>query len=140
MVATSNIRHRAIVIALIFATAMAMAQGLPMAADEATTGFVSGTAWLDLNRNRIQEPIEPPLSGYTVLLKRAGQFHLGEVIATATTAPDGTFALTGLQYGDYWLESSGLQSRLVVISEVRGATSLDLPVDGYQTFLPLSVR
>ncbi|MCO5183272.1 MAG: carboxypeptidase regulatory-like domain-containing protein [Anaerolineae bacterium] len=60
-------------------------------------GAIGDTVWVNQNGNTTQDPGEPGVGGVTVELLDSG----GNVIATTTTAPDGTYLFTGLPAGDY---------------------------------------
>lgn len=66
-------------------------------------GEVAGTVWVDFTRGGggQEEAIDPSETGLPAL--RIEAVRDGQVAATATTRADGTFALTGLEGGEYTL-------------------------------------
>ncbi len=64
-------------------------------------GTIAGTIWRDSDRDGLLEPGEPSLEGREVRLLDAD----GELIATTTTASDGTYAFEGLPPGTYSVET-----------------------------------
>ncbi len=63
---------------------------------------ITGTVYNDINGNGAQDPGEPGLGGVTVDLLNGG----GSVIATTTTASDGTYSFTNLAAGIYSVRES----------------------------------
>ena len=59
----------------------------------------SGTVYDDLNGNGVDDPGEPGLQGWTVELLEGGN-----VIATTTSAADGSYSFSDLGYGVYTIE------------------------------------
>lgn len=76
--------------------------------DETTTvqtqalGTVSGTVFDDLNGNVIQDPGEPGIGVVTIQLLDSD----GNVVATTTTAGDGSYIFTGVIPGDYTVQET----------------------------------
>jgi hypothetical protein len=64
-------------------------------------GTIAGTLWRDSDRDGLLEPGEPALEGREVRLLDAD----GAVIATTTTAADGSYAFTDLPPGTYTVET-----------------------------------
>ncbi|MBC7247339.1 MAG: carboxypeptidase regulatory-like domain-containing protein [Actinobacteria bacterium] len=63
-------------------------------------GSISGTKWLDVNRNGAIDDADTPLAGVTIKLE--GETLGGELVSfTQTTADDGTYAFPLLEAGDY---------------------------------------
>ncbi len=60
-------------------------------------GKIGDFVWNDIDRDGRQDPSEPGIEGVTVLLKDA----FGNVLASTTTKPDGSYLFTGLCAGDY---------------------------------------
>lgn len=63
-------------------------------------GYICGVKFEDLNGNGLQDPGEPGLPGWTIILLDAG----GNQIATTVTGPDGRFCFFGLLPGTYRVE------------------------------------
>ncbi len=61
---------------------------------------VAGTKWLDLNANGEVDEGEEGLAGVTINLRDAG----GDIIATAVSSSDGSYAFEGLKAGKYTVE------------------------------------
>ncbi len=63
-------------------------------------GSISGTKWLDANRNGAIDDADTPLAGVTIKLE--GETLDGELVSfTKTTAGDGTYSFLLLEAGDY---------------------------------------
>lgn len=60
-------------------------------------GSMSGTLYVDANKNSVLDSGEAKLGGITVTLKDAN----GNTVATTTTAGDGTYGFSGLRAGTY---------------------------------------
>ncbi len=58
---------------------------------------LSGKVFVDANRNAVLNPGETGLDGVTLQLRDSS----GSVVATTTTAPDGTYSFTNLAAGNY---------------------------------------
>jgi len=82
-------------------------------------GSLSGTLYIDANKNSLLDSGEAKLGNVTVTLKDGN----GNVIGTTPTAPDGTYSFTGLPAGIY----------TVVVPSTAGGYSLEtaspLPVE-----------
>ncbi|MCW5851639.1 MAG: hypothetical protein KIT87_16315 [Anaerolineae bacterium] len=65
---------------------------------ELAVGTVSGVSYIDINGNMTQQPGEPGLSAVTIQLLDAGTLA---VVATTTTAGDGSYLFTGVTPGLY---------------------------------------
>ena len=61
-------------------------------------GSVSGTVFNDINGNGVQDPSENGIGGVTVQLVNPST---GAIIATTTTAGDGSYVFTGVTPGAY---------------------------------------
>jgi uncharacterized repeat protein (TIGR01451 family) len=67
--------------------------------DPGQPAAICGVKWNDLNGNGIRDGNEPPLGGWTIQIKDA----FGNVVATVTTAKDGTYCFRELKPGTYTL-------------------------------------
>ena len=67
----------------------------------ATTGTISGTAYVDANGDGADDAGDTPRAGATIYLDANGNGVLDPGEVTATTAADGTYAFTGLTPGAY---------------------------------------
>ena len=72
---------------------------------------MSGAVFHDLNDDGVQEPGEPGLSAVTIALIDPGPDGLfgtsdDVIIATTTTAGDGSYAFTGVAAGEYAVQES----------------------------------
>jgi uncharacterized repeat protein (TIGR01451 family) len=65
---------------------------------------IGDRVWSDTNQNGIQDAGEPGVGGVTVTLRNAD----GAVVATTTTADDGSYLFPGLAPGTYTVTFSGL--------------------------------
>ncbi|MBN9412008.1 MAG: DUF11 domain-containing protein [Burkholderiales bacterium] len=87
---------------------------------EVVLSSISGTAFIDMNNNGVQNGADTPLAGVTIELLDAG----GGVIATTTTAADGSYSFTGLQPGTYSVrqptQPPGTSSGLTVPGTING--------------------
>jgi large repetitive protein len=86
---------------------------------------ISGTVYRDANRNGVNEPAEPGIANVTITLRDAGN----AIVATTTTAADGTYGFPPQPAGSYTIEedqpsgySSGPQnaSNTVALALVAG--------------------
>ncbi len=85
-------------------------------ADPLGTFSVDDVFWLDLDADGLFDVDEEPLAGVTVDLLDAG----GDVVATATSAADGSFSFDGLAPGSYTLSVS---DNMGVLAGLGGTTS-----------------
>jgi uncharacterized repeat protein (TIGR01451 family) len=90
---------------------------------------ISGTVYRDANRNGVDEPAEPGIANVTITLRDAGN----AVVATTTTAADGTYSFPPQPGGSYTVEqdqpagySSGPQnaSNSVALALVAGTPAV----------------
>jgi alpha-glucoside transport system permease protein len=77
----------------------------------ASGGEITGTVWIDFTRggggeSGVVDPTERGMPGVEVEAVRDG-----DVAATATAGPDGTFELTGLERGEYEVRLAGASFR-----------------------------
>jgi protocatechuate 3,4-dioxygenase beta subunit len=86
---------------------------------------VGDFAWQDTNGNGIQDAGEPGLAGVTVRLYTSG----GTLVATTTTAADGSYAFTNLALGDYQLEFSAAGGMAFTLQDQGGNDALDSDVN-----------
>jgi hypothetical protein len=77
---------------------------LPATPTPVPLGSLYGTVWLDVNRNQIRDPGEFALGGEIVRLRVGGCSD--PVVATDTTASDGSYSFSDLAAGNYCLSSS----------------------------------
>ncbi len=65
-------------------------------------GAISGSLWRDNDHDRIKDPGEPPLAGWTVQLIRTPGGGTPTVVATTTSDSNGAYSITGQEVGsDY---------------------------------------
>jgi hypothetical protein len=77
---------------------------LPATPTPVLLGSISGTVWLDMNANGTRNPGEGGMAGVTVSLRAGGCG--GSVVATTTTAADGSYSFTNLTAGSYCVSVS----------------------------------
>ena len=93
---------------------------------------ISGSAYLDVNNNGIQEPIERTLGGVTITLRGTDLFGQ-TILETTETTRDGRFSFAGVLSGDYVLSAGqpvalvdGKDTRNGVESPTNDAFTIDL--------------
>ena len=69
----------------------------------AGTGTVSGVVFNDLNKDFVRTVGEPGISGFSINLHK-GTGQSSPVVATATTAADGSYSFPNLAFGSYYVE------------------------------------
>jgi len=87
-------------------------------------GSISGTKWEDLDGDGVLDDGEPPLEGVTIELLQDDV-----VIATTTTAADGSYSFTDLEPGDYTVKEivpAGMTATSPVSVEVAVAEGQDV--------------
>ncbi|MGB5177060.1 MAG: SdrD B-like domain-containing protein, partial [Thermoanaerobaculia bacterium] len=77
--------------------------------DGGTTGTIGDRVWLDEDGDGAQDAGEPGLAGVTVNLLDSS----GNIIATTTTAADGSYLFSGVPDGDYTVSLSDIDGVLV---------------------------
>ncbi|MCP4902743.1 MAG: hypothetical protein GY906_37755, partial [bacterium] len=65
------------------------------------TAIIGNQVWSDANFDGFRDPGEIGIGGVTIELRRQSD---GALIATATTAPDGSYLFTGLAADDYYVD------------------------------------
>ncbi|WP_322494448.1 SdrD B-like domain-containing protein, partial [Chloroflexus sp.] len=83
---------------------------------------VGNFVWEDRNGNGVQDTGEPGISGVTVTLYRASD---NSVAGTATTLADGSYSITGLLPGEYYIVFSNLPSGYIFTAADQGDNALD---------------
>ncbi|OAN45081.1 hypothetical protein A6A03_02690 [Chloroflexus islandicus] len=81
---------------------------------------IGNYVWEDLNGNGVQDTGEPGIGGVTVTLYRASD---NSVAGTATTAPDGSYSITNLVPGEYYIVFSNLPSGYVFTAADQGSNN-----------------
>lgn len=77
---------------------------LPATPTPVLLGSVSGTVWLDMNANGTRNPGEGGMADVTVSLRAGGCG--GSVVATTTTASNGSYSFADLSAGNYCVSVS----------------------------------
>lgn len=93
--------------------------------------FVSGTVFLDLNHNGIQEPTEPYTSGL-VRLEQSGQLY-AEKLAEAEFG----FVFASVPCGDYQVFVEGRYAADIQVSDAGPSQSLNLARTPYILYCPI---
>ncbi len=96
---------------------------------------IAGVIWEDLDSNGIEDGGEPPVPGVTVNLYDAD----GNLIATTTTGPDGSYLFTDLPAGDYTVELVTPDGMVVTTPEAGSDDTVDSDFPYISTIVPVSV-
>ena len=88
-------------------------------------GSISDKVFEDLDRDGVQDPSEPGVGGVVVNLLDAD----GTVLATTTTAADGTYLFDGLVSGTYQVEFIAPAGTQITVSEQGADSGVDSDAD-----------
>ncbi len=86
---------------------------------------LSDVVWVDLNADGLQDPGEPGVEGVTVNLYD----DAGTLVASTTTAADGTYTFDDLAPGDYSVEVVAPTGAIFTAQNVGGDETIDSDVD-----------
>lgn len=113
---------------------LALSRITPAAAAPICVNFVSGTVFVDLNTNGIQEPTEP----YTAALVRLEQD--GQLYAEKMAEAEFGFVFENVACGTYDVFVDGRYAQTIRVKDTGPSLSLSLGVPRYRFFLPILVN
>lgn len=147
----TNTRKNIVIIATLIAVIFGIFATTGFAAANAeSTGYLTGTAWVDSNNNNMREPNETVAADTAIYLRPVGNNAAVAGGMVIFSDANGNFDFGSVGFGSYEVQAEHGQMVQVTLSEVNAAISVELPVaaDGpdasngqsYQIFLPLVIR
>jgi hypothetical protein len=104
---------------------------------------ITGRVWIDINGSGNREAQEIPLTNLAVYIQRIDQSDFAMTLVVYTDAVGG-YAAEGLPAGTYqiWTENDrdGVYLVVVTIDDNTPTVTANLPIAGYQVFMPTIVR
>src|SRR5262249_33160489 len=97
---------------------------------EASTGFITGVKWYDLNGNGVLDPGEPGLGGWTVYVDVNDNGVLDEGEPSATTFANGAYTIINVPFGTYHVREV-LKDGWAQTFPAEGVHTVTLDVDNF---------
>jgi large repetitive protein len=105
--------------------------GVVVAAAQRAALEITGTVWIDLNRNGLRDANEPLLPGATVRLQTRAQTSLGAAnttVATTVTDRSGAYRFTDVASGSYRVLASAVANGMAPVSDTDGGSDWEVQV------------
>ena len=98
------------------------------AANADSTGFVTGTTWVDANNNDMREPNEVIAAGTPVTLLPVGDDAVAAGGMTVFSDANGNFDFGTVAFGTYQVQAAEGGMVEVTLSEANSTASVEVPV------------